>query len=253
MKYKFLAVVSNHGKGTTYFCSQLMLHTKKIHIGLAEPFGGTSIYPEYQFCHNVNGIFDMNLNEGRFFNKPNAKLQYRLNTFIEHFFHIQSPDPSEAPIVNLCRKLKDKPLNDAAFHEKCDSFESYFLLLRKQLAEMSGCQEIVLSHKIFPAYFTSDFSKVESYLLRNDVLIVHLKRDYSNSRASNKKRFNDNGRKLFANRNLYEDKAWDEYLESLILPNKKKYFQYDVEKDLWTDEKKYELEIIKILEHIQAR
>ena len=253
MKYKFLAVVSNHGKGTTDFCRRLIRHTKKLHIGLAEPFGGTKQHPEYQFCRNVNGIFDMNLNEGTFFNKPNTKLQHRLNTFIQYFLCMKSLDPSEMPIVDLCRELKGKPLNDVAFHEKCDSFESYFLLLRKRLAEMSGCQEIVLSHKVFPVFFTSDFSKVESYLLRDDVLMVHLKRDYSNSRASNKKRFKDNGRKLFSNRNLYEDEAWDEYLESLILPNKKKYFQYDVEKDLWPDEKKYELEIIKILEHIQAR
>jgi len=36
----------------------------------------------------------------------------------------------------------------------------------------------------------------------------------------------------------------------IISPNKQKYFQYDVEKDLWKSEEVYQFEIEKILKEI---
>ena len=78
-------------------------------------------------------------------------------------------------------------------------------------------------------------------MLKKDVLIVHLKRDYKNSRASNLRRLN---------RIDETDSDWDNYIETEILPNKEKHFQYDVENDLWKSKEKYQFEIQKILSKI---
>ena len=62
-------------------------------------------------------------------------------------------------IINLAESLYGKKINDSEFHEKCTSLKDYFVNLRKRIIELSNANEIVLSHKIFPAYVNDDFDK----------------------------------------------------------------------------------------------
>lgn len=244
-KYNFLAVVSNHGMGTSYFCDQIRNSATNNLVNVEEPFGGLSLdnisFPEFQFCaKHKNAIFDLNFKKNNKFNLNNNKLQYKFDFSLKWFIDYADPK-KQKNIINLAKSLYGKRINDAKFHSKCSSLEDYLMNLRKRIIELSSVNKIVLSHKIFPAYVDDDFDKVKSYLLKKDVLIIHLKRDYKNSRASNLRRFNSVDE---------TDSDWDNYIETEILPNKEKYFQYDVENDLWKSKEKYQSEIQKILSEI---
>ena len=244
-KYNFLVIVSNHGMGTTYFCDQIRSFATNNLINIGEPFGSLFLnnisFSRFQFCaKHKNAIFDLNFKKNNKFNLNNNKLQYRFDFSLKRI--IDHADPKKQKnIINLAKSLYWKKINDAEFHSKCSSLEDYFINLRKRIIKLSSVNEIILSHKIFPAYVDNDFDKVKSYLLKKDVLIVHLKRDYKNSRASNLRRLN---------RIDETDSDWDNYIETEILPNKEKHFQYDVENDLWKSKEKYQFEIQKILSKI---
>lgn len=244
-KYKFLVIVSNHGMGTSYFCDQIRESAINNLINVEEPFGALYLkdisIPPFQFCaKHENAIFDLDFNKNKKFNLNNKKLQFKFDCSLKWFIDYGN-SKKQKNIINLAKSLYGKKINDSEFHEKCASLKDYFLNLRKRFIELSNANEIVLSHKIFPAYVNDDFDKVKSYLLKKDVLIVHLKRNYKNSRASNLRRFNSVDK---------TDADWDNFIETEILPNKQKYFQYDVENDLWKSEEVYQSEVEKILKEI---
>ena len=244
-KYNFLVIVSNHGMGTTYFCDMIRNHATNNLVCVNEPFGGLKIeetsFSEFQFCaKHENAIFDLDINKNNKFNLNNKKLQYKFDYSLKWYIKYGCVK-KQKNIINLAKSLYGKKINDSEFHEKCASLKDYFVNLRKRIIELSSVNEIVLSHKIFPVYVNDDFDKVKSYLLKKDVLIVHLKRNYKNSRASNLRRFNSvDG----------TDADWDNFIETEILPNKQKYFQYDVEVDLWKSEEAYLSQVKKILKEI---
>jgi hypothetical protein len=254
-KYNFLVIVSNHGMGTSDFCYRIRESAINNLINIAEPFGGCKEYTspdkkqqkwkyrQYHFCaKDENAIFDLDFNKNNKFNLNNKKLQYKFNTSLKWYIN-RGCVKKQKNIINLAKSLYGKKINDSEFHEKCSSLKDYFVNLRKRIIELSNANEIVLSHKFFPSYVNYDFDKVKSYLLKKDVLIVHLKRNYKNSRASNLRRFK--------NFNVDEhDEEWDNFIETEILPNKQKYFQYDVENDLWKSEEAYLSEVKKILKEI---
>jgi len=244
-KYNFLVIVSNHGMGTTYFCDMIRNHATNNLVCVKEPFGGLKIeetsFEKYQFCGNhYEAIFDLNFKKNKKFNLQNEKLQYWFDRSLQWYIN-HGCVKKQKNIINLTKSLYGKKINDSEFHEKCSSLKDYFVNLRKRIIELSNANEVVLSHKIFPVYVNDDFDKVKSYLLKKDVLIVHLKRNYKNSRASNLRRFNEVDE---------TDADWDNFIETEILPNKQKYFQYDVENDLWKSEEVYQFEVEKILKEI---
>ena len=244
-EYNFLAVVSNHGMGTSYFCDQIRNSATTNLVNVEELFGSLFLddisFSEFQFCaKHENAIFDLNFKKNNKFNLNNNKLQYKFDYSLKWFIDYADPE-KQKNIINLAKSLYGKKINDAKFHSKCSSLKDYLINLKKRITKLSSVNQIVLLHKIFPVYVDDDFNKVKSYLLKKDVLIVHLKRDYKNSRASNLRRFN----------NIDEtDSDWDSYIETEILPNKEKYFQYNVENDLWGSEEKYQVEVQKILSEI---
>jgi len=243
-KYNYLIIVSNHGMGTSNFCARLKKLATRNLINLIEPFGALkNRFSPFQFCaKHENAIFDLDFNKNNKFNLNNKKLQYNfdhpLKWYIKH-----GCVKKQKNIINLAKSLYGKKINDSEFHGKCSSLKDYFVNLRKQIIELSNAKEVILSHKLFPTYVGGDFDKVKSYLLKKDVLIVHLKRNYKNSRASNFRRFGSNPKKS-------KDVKWDNFIETEILPNKQKYFQYNVENDLWKREEVYQFEVEKILKEI---
>ena len=248
-KYNFLVIVSNHGMGTSYFCDQIRESAINNLVNVEEPFGGLFLenisFSEFQFCaKHENAIFDLDLSKNNKFNLNNKKLQYKFDRSLKWYIE-NGCIKKQKNIINLAKSLYGKKINDSEFHGKCASLKDYFVNLRKRIIKLSNANEIVLSHKIFPVYVDDDFDKVKSYLLKKDVLIVHLKRNYKNSRASNLRRFGPNPKK--------PDVEWDNFIETEILPNKQKYFQYDVEKDLWKSEEVYQFEIEKILKEINNK
>lgn len=247
-KFNFLVIVSNHGMGTSYFCDQIQKSATNNLINIEEPFGGLFLknisFSAFQFCaKHENAIFDLDFNKNKKFNLNNKKLQHKFDDSLKWYID-NGCEKKQKNIINLAKSLYGKKINDSEFHGKCASLKDYFANLRKRIIKLSNVNEIVLSHKIFPAYVNNDFDKVKSYLLKKDVLIVHLKRNYKNSRSSNLRRFNSVDE---------TDADWDNFIETEILPNKQKYFQYDVENDLWKREERYQSEIEKILKEINNK
>tara|TARA_B110000444_G_scaffold36752_1_gene32271 strand:- start:64 stop:813 length:750 start_codon:yes stop_codon:yes gene_type:complete len=242
-KYNFLVIVSNHGMGTSYFSSQILELAINNLINVKEPFGGNEQFQPLHFCaKHKNAIFDLDFNKNSKFNLNNKKLQQKFDTSLKWYIN-HGCEKKQKNIINLAKSLYGKKINDSEFHEKCASLKDYFVNLRKRIIELSNANEIVLSHKIFPGYVNDDFDKVKSYLLKKDVLVVHLKRNYKNARTSNLRRFGNRGADK-------TDEDWDNFIETEILPNKQKYFQYDVENDLWKSEEVYQSKVEKILKEI---